>query len=87
MIESRQSWDSTFCLSDQDVISELNFWKQNVHSLNRKKFLVIKREIFPMTDEREIILPVTLTQLLALTKGRLEKTELILSIKSLTLSS
>jgi hypothetical protein len=40
-----------------------------------------------MTDEREIILPVTLTQLLALTKGRLEKTELILSIKSLTLSS
>ena len=36
MIESRQSWDSKFLLSDQDVISELNFWKQNVHSLNRK---------------------------------------------------
>ena len=36
MIESRQSWDSKFCLSDQDVISKLNFWKQHVHSLNRK---------------------------------------------------
>ena len=37
-----------------------------------------------MTGEREIIIPVTLAKLLALTKGRLEKTELILSIKSLT---
>ena len=33
MIESRQSWDSKFCLSDQDVISELNFWKQNVRRI------------------------------------------------------
>jgi hypothetical protein len=33
MIESRQSWNSKFCLSDQDVISELNFWKQNVHRI------------------------------------------------------
>jgi hypothetical protein len=40
-----------------------------------------------MTGEREIILPVTLAKLLPLTKDRLEKIELILSIKSLTLSS
>jgi len=32
MIESRQSWDSKLCLSDQDVISELIFWNKNVHS-------------------------------------------------------
>ena len=40
-----------------------------------------------MTGEREMILPVTVAKLLPLTKERLEKTELILSIKSLTLSS
>lgn len=32
MIESRQSWDSKLCLSDQDVISEYIFWDKNVHS-------------------------------------------------------
>lgn len=35
-IESSMSWDNVFKLSDQGVIEELSFWKNEVNRLNLK---------------------------------------------------
>ena len=41
-IEARQSWDRKFCLSDQTVINELQFWRSNAVTLNTKRLCNIE---------------------------------------------